>query len=461
MNREAPTRENRRGFRRWVWIILVAAPVAALMLGNLWLACPPGRAWIAAKIQPLAGGLETHVRGASISPWNGVTLHHVELLQPKPLRLTVKQPLAQIDTIRLSPVWQSWFRGRLELRALALDSPHLVIPLELLSELARSQAPATPPLVSAGPPVLMAPPSVTIPNTTPASPPVTPPQGAETPPKTPAAPLPPTAWLHLKNASFTLLSASSGKPWFQATGVSSSVPVSGKPAQSTLHIRAIHIAGRETLTDLNAVLDWQDPLLSVKPIQTEILGLKFVLAGKIAMLAGIPLQLEAQLPRQKPASLTLPAGGRAEADTISANARFRGLLLAPGTWQGDLLAEVLAPSARIAGHDAKFDRGSAITILRGGILSCVDARLIGDDLSLLGNATLLADGRAAAALRLVAPPDSVTAIVNRTFPNIPQPPALTPLSSPQRAAFDLEASGNIRHLFLRLGHDGPVMELKQ
>jgi hypothetical protein len=89
----------------------------------------------------------------------------------------------------------------------------------------------------------------------------------------------------------------------------------------------------------------------------------------------------------------------------------------------------------------------------------VDARLIGDELSLLGNATLLADGRAAGAARLVAAPESVTGIVSRIFPHLAAP-SLTPLATPQRAAFDLEAFGNISQLFLRLGRDGPVVNLK-
>ena len=62
---------------------------------------------------------------------------------------------------------------------------------------------------------------------------------------------------------------------------------------------------------------------------------------------------------------------------------------------------------------------------------------------------------------MVAAPESVTAIAGRVFPTCPQPPALTPLSTPQRAAFDLEAFGNIRQVFLRLGREGPIVELKR
>ncbi len=458
MTPEAPMRGNRRGVRRWFWIAPLALPAATLLLANLWLACSPGRHWIAGKIQQRTG-LEARVGRSSLWPWSGVTLRGVELLQPPALRPAVREPFARSATIRLSPVWRSWLRGNRDLRAVELESPQFVIPVELLADLAKSQIPpvtATPP---AAPPVA----SVTLPFVGPPAPVPAPPAAtsAAPPMKAPAIALPPTAWLHLKNASFTVFSATSGKPWVGVSGLSGSIPVAGMPAESALRIRTIEADGTEVVTGLNAALDWKFPLLSLKPLATEIHGLKLTFAGKLGMLRGLPVQIEAQLPRQALASRPLPGQGHAEAEAITAIARLRGLLLAPGTWQGDLFAEAQSPTATIAGHDAKFDSGRALTVLRGGMLSCIDARLIGDELSFLGNATLLADGRAAAALRMVAAPESANAIARRIFPVIRQAPSLTPLSTPQRAAFDLEAFGNIRQIFLRLGRDGPVVELKR
>lgn len=145
---------------------------------------------------------------------------------------------------------------------------------------------------------------------------------------------------------------------------------------------------------------------------------------------------------------------------MAASARFRGLLLAPQTWQGDWVAEAKEPAGKIGGQQAAFDRGSAIVVLRGGLLSCVDARLIGDELSFLGNATVLADGRVAAALRMVAPPANLEGIVNRFFQNQSGIP-LTPLSTAQRTAFDVQAFGNLQQTYLQVGKDGPVMQLRQ
>jgi hypothetical protein len=442
----------RRGGRRRFWIALVVLPAVTFLLAILWLASPLGRGWIATRIQHITG-LETRVGGVSVSPWNGIRIDRVELLQPAPLRTTLKEPLASIQQIRLIPVWRAWLRGRSELQSIEFDSPRLVIATELLQEIARSRTPATP----VGPPVTTAAsPTVQQPATPAAAPPTT-----QAPPPAVKVPMPPTAWLHLKNASFSVISITSGNRWLDLSGVTGSIPIAGSPAQSSLHLRSLLIAENEVLAATTASLEWQAPMLSLKPLTTTIHPFQMVTAGKIGLLSGLPLHVEMQAPRQKLETLHLPNHSTAAADFIAANARFRGFLLAPTTWQGEFTAETLAPSAQVAGHNVRFDRGSAVTVLRGGQLSCVDARLIGDDLSLLGNGTLLADGRIAAALRLVAPPENASAIATRIFTNLPQAPSLTELSTPQRSAFDLQVFGNIRRIFLKLGAEGPVMEMRQ
>lgn len=454
MDSEAPIGGKRRGFRRWRWLIpsLLGLPAGILLLGNLSLSTPWACRWIASKIERRTG-METRVGGASWSPWNGAAIDAVELLQPVPLRAALREPLVRIDSLRVTPVWKAWLRGRLEVRSIELDTPRLVLPLELVSHVAGPAPPAQqappPPVAAAAPPPAAGQPG----------PPAPTPPAAVSPPKPPAPPAQPTGWLHLQNASLTVVHAGSQRTLIEISKITGSVPIAGDPAQAALRIDSVSVLGNELARNLAAQLDWTYPLLSLKPLETEIAGYKLVLAGRIASFSGLPVQIDAQLPRQPLAAVRLPFDGQATAEAIAANARFRGLLLAPGTWQGDLVAESLAPSIRIADRETRFDRASAVTVLRGGVISCVDARLIGDELSLLGNATLLADGRAAGAARLVAAPESATAIASRIFPALAAP-SLTPLATPQRAAFDLEAFGNISQLFLRLGKDGPVVNLK-
>lgn len=263
----------------------------------------------------------------------------------------------------------------------------------------------------------------------------------------------------MKNASLAVVHAGSTYPLLEISNTSGAIPISGDSAQSSVIIGKVSAFGNDVTADLTTSLDWTRPLLSLKPVETQIGGYQFLVAAKIGALSGFPLQIEAQLPRQPLAAFKIPFNGEATAESIVASLRFRGLLLAPGTWQGDLVVDAAAPNIHIADHETKFDKGSAVIVLRGGLLSCVDARLISDDLSVLGNATLLADGRAAGVARLVAVPESVGSIASKIFTNVPGSPSLTPLATPQRAAFDLEAFGTIGRLFLRIGKDGPTVNL--
>jgi hypothetical protein len=455
-----PKRAKRRGIRRWIWAMPVILPVLGLAAINLCLASKPGRAWMAGKIQARTR-LEASVGGATFLPWNGLRIHEVRLLPPPALREAVDEPLMKIQTIGLSPVWKAWLRGRLELNSITLDQPQWTVPVELLAEIAKSR---TPPQAAAPPPQVAAPPPPEVAAETPSAPVAAPPAAAPVPPPVQApVSTAPTAWIHVKDASFTLLSASSKKLWFQTSGIRGSIPVAGGNAESVFEIGSIRIADHELVRDLRPVLQWRTPFLAVKPMEGKLSHwgeFHYQIAARIGLVQGLPLQIEVRIPEQAPGDFKLPEGIEARAAMMAGSARFRGLLLAPQTWQGDWVAEAKEPAGKVGGQQAAFDRGSAIVVLRGGLLSCVDARLIGDELSFLGNATLLADGRVAAALRMVAPPANVEGIVNRLFQNQSGIP-LTPLSTPQRTAFDVQAFGNLQQIYLQVGKEGPVMQLRQ
>lgn len=266
----------------------------------------------------------------------------------------------------------------------------------------------------------------------------------------------PTCWVRLRHASLKLVADGSAPPWVEIAGLSSDLPLSGKAATSSLTLDSLKLHGTPVLTDFKAPLAWESPVLSLKPVEVMPLGIHIELAAKFALIGGLPVQVEIQVPSQSPALLTLPAGGEASAGHISGAARFRGFLMAPGTWQGDCLAESAAISLKTSEHHTTFDNGTCCFALRGNVLSCLDARLLGENLSLLGNATLLADGRAAGVLRLVAAPETTLGILKHFFPD--SDPVLTPMASPQRVACDVEASGSLDALQLSIGHHGPIVQ---
>ena len=336
------------------------------------------------------------------------------------------------------------------------------MPVELLAHLTQ----AVPAVLPAAPSLPVTPAIAALPPTNPTvvSPPVaiqpaTIPDHAE-PSFSPPLPLIPTAWLHLKNASFTLIHANSKQVLLEISNTRGAIPIAGNSAKSHLTIGAISAVGQQVASSLSATLDWKSPQLSIDPLAIKLGDYPFLIAAKFATVSGFPLQIEAKLPPHPLAKLKIPFGGQIEAETIAADLRFRGLLLVPATWQGDSVVKSTSIRLQVSSHEAKFDRASAITILRGGVVSCIDARLIGDEISLLGNATLLADGRLAGAARVVATPETATSVARQAFPMMKETPLLTPLSTPQRSAFDLEASGTIQQLFLRLGKDGPIVEFK-
>ena len=458
MDSATPMARKRRGFRHWrlVTLLLLVSPILALLLGNLFLSTPWACRWTAARIQRHTGGLDVSVSGVTVTPWGGISISGLDVFQPIPLRSAMTEPLLRIDSLRIAPVWQAWLRGKKAVQSIELDAPRIVMPVELLAHLTQAESPAQPTTAA-----LQVAPATTVPA---ADPPVVAPPATVTAQAEPSLPavLPsiPTGWLHLKNASFTLIQAESKQVLLEILNTRGAIPISGNPAESHLTLGSISALGQLLTSPIHAALEWKSPQLSVKPLEVKIGDYPFLIAAQLGSFSGLPVQIEAKLPPHRLAPLMIPFGGQIAAESITAATRFRGLLLAPATWQGDLVIESASPSIHLASHDAKFDRGNAVTILRGGILSCVDARLIGDELSLLGNATLLANGRVAGAARIVSAPGTLTSIASQAFPLVKETPILTPLSTPQRSAFDLEASGTIHEIFLQLGKDGPIVEFK-
>lgn len=449
---DAPKGRFRRGRLFWLGTIAITLPCLVLLGINLALATAPARNWAAAKISQRIGH-ETRIGRISIWPWNGITLHQLHISQHTKLSSGIHEALVQAVAIRIHPDWSQIPHKKIIPREIEMDHPRIVIPIELLASL----MPASPP-VAAGPPVAMQQaPSTSGTAETPGKQGITPtppPTAAKSPAPVPPN-LPPTIWLHLKNASFKITSTRTSPEGLEISGINGSIPIGGQSARSSLQIQKLSIGDHELIKDFKPSLDWKFPMLTLNPLEMQVAGIRTNVVARAILAGPIPLEMHVLCPAQELTPLTLAAQARVQAKQIAAKADFRGFLLQPSSWNGAFLSEAKNVTVNFQQHNTLFFQGRCLIAMRGGQLISPNFKLIGEEVSILGNASALSDGRWAAALRLVADPDQAQTAAQKFFPNIPI--TLTPLSTPQRAAFDLTAAGNLDQLNLQIGHNGPII----
>lgn len=463
---ESPARLPRR--RRWrlkAAGFLAAFPLLAFLASNLWLASAWGRGWMAAKVKGVTT-LETRIAGASWSPWNGIRIHGIVLERPAALRDPAATPLVAIESMRIHPVWRSWIHRRWELKSVEIDRPQVILPVELLAHLAGSGGP--PP--ATGPAIATTPAPAEVPALVPTVPPQEAPIGTPSvtviPPSTSSPEAPEaapeitteTAWVNVRNASLALVSAASPDRWLEVTGLTADVPVAGKAAGANAVIGTISTLGHRLAGDLEMPLRWEPPFLLCGPADETFANLKLSLGAKFANAAEFPFLIGMETPA--------PQELRWEDGALSASgketrllARLLGQLAKPSSWQGDFAAEGRSFSIHLPdSRTILFDRVSAAVFLRQGVLHCPDARGIGEELSLLGNATLLPDGRAALVLRVVTTPQAAAGIA-AAFANAGGARAnFRPLETPDRLAADFRLSAAEGRFLVQLGEGGDIIE---
>lgn len=85
-------------------------------------------------------------------------------------------------------------------------------------------------------------------------------------------------------------------------------------------------------------------------------------------------------------------------------------------------------------------------MFQNGTIRCLDARLLGEETSIIGNAMMLADARIAANTRIVASPETLVEISRLTRIDR-KTPQLTTLSTPKCAALDLQLFGHLGDIY--------------
>jgi hypothetical protein len=189
-------------------------------------------------------------------------------------------------------------------------------------------------------------------------------------------------------------------------------------------------------------IHWQQPVLKFGPVDTGYSDIEYQFGASLSFVWQLPFQVSFSLPEQTLEKLQVTSKGSLEIDSVAGQGRFQGLLRIPQTWQGQALVQGTGFDVRYGSEEMRFDRGRAFFTCTTAAISCLDARLIGDKASLLGNATLLSDRRMAGVARIVSTPERLSS-VSESLREDPEALSLTPLSTPQRSALDMQVFGHL------------------
>ncbi len=440
-------------------LLLFLLPLLVFGLSNALLMSPPARDFLAAKIGGRLG-LETKLQGSSWSPWNGISIYGLRIEQPERLREAFSSPLLAVESIRVLPGWRELTQRQLLIHELDIRRPELMLPLELLAQIPSPQPqPAPQPQVAAAAPESSAPEALpTLPPTAPPSVarPVTKPQAVPVPelaaaPVVSAKPSPeitsPTVWMNFSDARLRVVTTMTEQPLYEIGKATGKMPLSGKAANTQLTLETIRMLGNTLTENMSVPVEWRPPVLKFGSWQGGLFGLDCAMEAQFDYSQGLPFLIQAVIPKQENKKIRIAELTKAEIGSVTAEARFQGYLQAPASWQGRGMAQAVKLETRHGEQEASFALGHALFSFQNGALRCLNARLLGDSLSILGNAALLADGRAAANARVVAEPDTLIAISKMTQPD--SEPHLIPMSTPQRAALDLQIYGRLGEFYLR------------
>lgn len=446
-------------WKRWlgysIFVLAIVIPLLAFGISNLFLVSPKGRALIAAKIKGRVM-LDASVQGATWSPWNGFTVYGLRLEQPEALRKDIAKPLLMVESASIHPDWLALLGRKVELKGLEIVKPEVLLPIELLSQIPQEEQP--PALAAKAPDLAAASPAPG------AGSPLQQPRSSPTPLAEPkAAPenqVPPAAvksvtvesaptfWMNIREGRFGIVSLGSPSRLLDAAGINGDMPLAGKAAESRITIERLTGFGQTSPGKVILPLKWESPGLSLKATDGQLSGLDFKIGGQIGLVPGFPFMIDTLIPEQKGREFRLGGNAKGKLGAVVAKGRMQGYLAIPATWQGQGVAQVSEVDAELDGHKSSFDTGRALLAFQKGAFRCLDARLLGEEASVMGNAAVLSDGRMAAIVRIVAKPETLLSISGYIRSDSTEP-HLTPLSTPQRAALDVQVFGRPGKLFYR------------
>ena len=125
--------------RRFKWRILVVGLLLSVLVSYGVLNLCLSSSWATGIAEnKLKGrtGMDWKIGGMTWSPWNGMTVRDVRVLQSAVLGGDLTRPILQVDRVRVQPYWKPLIRGQLQLRDVFIESPSAEVSVEMLEKMA-------------------------------------------------------------------------------------------------------------------------------------------------------------------------------------------------------------------------------------------------------------------------------------------------------------------------------------
>lgn len=396
-----------------IWLLIL--PIILFGLSNLWLESSWGTDIAEGELEARTG-MDWEVHGMSWSPWGGVNIKEAVMLQPEELREDIDQPLLEVQRITVQPYWRQLLRGEMKLREVSVDSPQITVAVEMLAALtsnvsrprvaqASQKSVVEQPKVQPTTPKHPRPQSANNKKPKPKKKPVVSPQ--DTQPERPAAGLP--LRVLVKNASVNVLSVVKDLELLGSSGVDLNLPLAGEDTEGMIHISELNIPGVETIRDVEQVVVWKRPYLEMEEQIFELGGVKLRGITQLGVLRGFPFLIDLVIDPQELESLSLldRVALDVKSDQLAGRARASGSLVNPLSWKSSMLVQSSGFSVleKHGGRQLHFDELFIPAVFQVGTLNWSSARVIGEDISFLGNGRLSIQDGITSVTRLVAEPE--------------------------------------------------------
>lgn len=467
----------RIAMRFWKLLVWLALAVVLLFgVSNLWLASGWGTGMAERKLKERTGQ-DWEVDSMSWSPWNGVTVDGVRMIQPEVLRKQLVEPVVEAGRIRVKLYWGQLLRGRIRASEVLVESPKVTMGIEMLAALAprvaREQKTMKPVTPSVGPPQVDKPdkpakkPDEKVPGSKPRS--ASKQEATET--KRPPAGLP--LRLRINDASVRVLAVSSGADLATFDGVTLDMPLFGEDARGVVSVGTLKVLGLSEVRGLEQEIVWKRPYLELEEKTVDIGGVKLRFLAWIGMgwsqLGRFPLLFDLAIDPQELDRarwfdrFALEVG----AESVTGRLRVIGALLSPMTWRADMMfaGDGVTVREEHGSHDVAFDEVVVPAVFRQGQLRWDGMRMVGEDISVLGNGKASVRDGVLSVTRLVVSPE-VSQMLMRGLNGAGIAGYSTgwwkDLETPDRKMRDLVVCGNLGELVVDAGHgyaDRPVWDV--